>query len=113
MKQLISYQQLMENIITKKAISVIPEDTLDYLDYNTAVKLPSDIEGYPVYFITSEANNNPFKLDPETIRDTEETPEVLQEKLNGLKRLQMFKRISHRAGLASFDTRKQISQNHK
>lgn len=77
----------MDNIITKKAISVIPEDTLDYLDYNFAAKLPSDIEGFPVYFITSNANNNPLKLDPETIKDTEEPAEVLQEKLNGLKRL--------------------------
>lgn len=67
----------MDNIITKKAISVIPEDTLDYLDYNSAFKLPSDIEGYPVYFITSEANINPFKLDPETTKDSDETAEVL------------------------------------
>jgi hypothetical protein len=51
------------------------------------MKMPYDIEGYPVYFITSDANNNPFKLDPESIKDLEEGPDVMQEKLNGLKRL--------------------------
>ena len=41
------------------------------------MKLPYDIEGFPVYLITSDANNNPFKLVPDTIVDVEETPEVL------------------------------------
>jgi hypothetical protein len=67
----------MDNIITKKAISSIPEDTLDYLDFNSAMKLPYDIEGFPVYFITSEANINPFKMDQKSTVIIEETPEVL------------------------------------
>ena len=86
---MITYKQVNDNVITKKAISSIPEDTLDYLDFNTAMKLPFDIEGFPVFLLTSDANNNPFKLDPNTIVDPpeDETAEVLQEKLDGLKRL--------------------------
>ena len=37
----------------------------------------------------------------------------MKDKLFNMKRLQMFKRISHRAGLASFNTRKLISDTHK
>lgn len=79
---------------------------MDYLDYNQAIKVPYDIEGFPVYLISSDANNNPFKIDSSTLKGVLDSDEVIQEKLNGLKRLQVFKRISHRAGLAAFNTRK-------
>lgn len=40
LKQIVKLDQIDQYIITKKGISTIPEDTLDYLDFNCAYRIP-------------------------------------------------------------------------
>jgi len=69
------------------------------------------IKGKKVYVITNDVSLNTFIVDK--LPKNEEQLEIVQENLNRIKRLQMFKRISQRAGLASYTTLQEISMAHK
>lgn len=115
LKQFVNYDQIDKYIITKKGISTIPEDTMDYLDFNCAFRVPFIFQNFSVFFVSNDASYNHYFLNPKdkyTMKE-DETHAILNEKLYGMRRLQVFKRISHRAGLASFNTRKTIQGNHK
>lgn len=115
LKQIVKLDMIDQYIITKKGISTIPEDTLDYLDFNCAHRIPFIFQNFQVFFISNDASYNHFFCDPIDILqvEKEETLENLNEKLYSMRRLQVFKRISHRAGLASYNTNKKIRDNHK
>jgi hypothetical protein len=114
LKQNVRFDEIDSYIVTKKGISTIPEDSLDYLDFNCAYRVPFLFQNFSVLFISNDASYNHFSSDPkELLNHDPEELQNLNEKLYSMRRLQVFKRISHRAGLASYNTSKKIRENHK
>ena len=103
-------ETLLEYTKQIEATKMPAADSLAYLEYNCAMPLKDKIEGCDVYFITTDISSDSFQV-REVPSETD--PETINDKLHQMKRLQMFKRISHRAGLAEYNTLKNINLNHK